>query len=429
MRIAFIIPGAGRAYYCQNCIRDGDMVKALRGQGQEVIPIPMYLPLVLDDPGIGKAPLFFGALNVYLQEKSRLFRRLPRWLDRWMDSPRLLDWVATKAGSTDAVGLEEMTLSMLRGEKGRQAKELDRLMRWLREEGRPEVVHLSNGLLLGLAPRIKKELNATVVCSLQDEDDWIEAMGEEYASRVWQAMGVLAEQVDAFVPVSRTFGDRMREKMGIPADRMHVVPIGIDLEGIGPVSPASRPTAIGYLSRITEKFGLDILVEAFIRLKKEARFKDLRLRVMGGGTKSDEPFLEEQIERAKGRGVLEAIDMANRFDRLTRGEFLQSLTVLCVPKRTGGAFGLYLLEAMAFGVPVVQPKLGAFPEIIEATGGGVLYEPNNAAKLADALASLLTDPEKAQALGRSGREAVFERFGAEKMAQRLVGIYEGVSRS
>jgi glycosyltransferase involved in cell wall biosynthesis len=82
-----------------------------------------------------------------------------------------------------------------------------------------------------------------------------------------------------------------------------------------------------------------------------------------------------------------------------------------------------VLEALAAGVPVVEPATGVFPELLETTGGGVLYEPNSAQALAAAMKPLLLEPGYAQQLGKRGKEAVFEKFNVEQTAEELVRIY------
>jgi len=165
MKAVYIVPGSGGGFYCQNCLRDGALVQALRARGHDVILVPMYLPLFLDEADSATGvPVFYGAVSVYLKEKIPLLRRLPAGLLRWLDSRPMLEMAARRAGSTEAAGLEGLTLSVLRGEEGRQARELTELVDWLAAEVRPNVVHLSNGLLVGLAREIRQRLGAPVVC-------------------------------------------------------------------------------------------------------------------------------------------------------------------------------------------------------------------------------------------------------------------------
>src|SRR5208337_2297101 len=144
MNIVQITPGAG-AMYCGNCLRDNALVAALRKLGHEVLMAPLYLPLTLDeaDQSAG-TPVFFGGINVFLEQKTALFRGAPGWLRDLLASRRLLQWAAGKAAKTRAADLGELTLSMLRGEAGNQARELEELLAWLKTQPKPDVLCLSN---------------------------------------------------------------------------------------------------------------------------------------------------------------------------------------------------------------------------------------------------------------------------------------------
>jgi len=92
----------------------------------------------------------------------------------------------------------------------------------------------------------------------------------------------------------------------------------------------------------------------------------------------------------------------------------------------GEAFGLYQLEAMASGIPMVQPALGAFPEVIEISGGGAVYSPNEPKTLADTLASLILDTKKLQELSTAGLLGVKQYFDIHAQAKKMVEVYESV---
>jgi len=316
-----------------------------------------------------------------------------------------------------------MTISMLRGEEGGQADELDRMTAWLEQRVRPDVVHLSNALLLGLARRLKERLGARIVCSLQDEDTWVDAMRPDMAARVWNLMAERAADVDMFLPVSHRFGSSMQEQLRLPADRVRVVPLGVDTDVFVPPSSPPESPALGYVSRQCESMGLGILVEAFTKLKREPEFKSLLLWITGGATGDDRTFLAGIRQRLRDAGILADVRFVDAFDTPSRVGMLQTCMALSVPVLRGEAFGLYQLEAMACGVPVVQPALGAFPEVAERTGGGVIYEPNDAAALAGALAALLRDPERRAALRRNGLATVRKEFSLKAMARRTSDIY------
>jgi glycosyltransferase involved in cell wall biosynthesis len=428
MRVVQILPGSGGTFYCENCLRDTALVQALRRRGQDVILVPMYLPLYTDGPDIARdVPVFFGGVNVYLQQQFGLFRRTPRWLDRVLDARWVLGLAARQEGSTTADGMGAMTLSMLRGEDGNQAKELERLVTWLAEAEQPDVVHISTSMLLGLARRIKEVLKVPVVCSMQDEDTWIDKVEGDYAAACWDAIRERAADCDRFVTVSHFYRDAMCSRLGLSADSVDVVPIGIDLDGYVQAKHDGVPT-IGFLSKLTPSLGLETLVEAFILLKRKDGLEDLQLRAMGGLTGGDKRSVARLQRKLVRAGMGGAAEFLTELDRPARIKFLKDLSVLSVPMPEGEAFGSFIVEAWAAGVPVVQPRAGAFPELVEQTGGGVIYDGKSPEALAAALEPLLRDRELARELGQRGREAAVESFSVETMAERMVGVYEEVKR-
>jgi len=429
MKIVKLIPGAGNTFYCENCIRDSGRVKALRKLGHDVIVVPLYLPLLTDEPNAcsSNVPIFFGGINVYLQQKFALFRKTPRWIDRIFDSQKLLKWAAGKAGMVRYEDLGETTLSMLRGEEGRQAKELDRLVAWLASEEPPDVVHFSNALLLGMVRRIKEELHVPVVCSLQDEDILVDALPEPHRQLVWETLSQRAAYVDAFIAVSKYYKDFMCTRLGIPADRVHVVYNGIDLDGYEPAASPPNPPVIGFLERQCRDKGLHTLAEAFVILKKSGRVQNLKLRIAGGRTTDDEPFVQEIRQRLAEHDLSEYVEFLPKLNREEKLAFLRTLSLLSVPAEHKEAFGIYVIESLASGVPVVQPNHGAFPELLGTTGGGILCEPNDAQALATAIETLLLNPEYARELGRQGRKAVFSNFSVEQMAGNVARVLEKVT--
>jgi glycosyltransferase involved in cell wall biosynthesis len=413
MRLVHLTAGTG-SFFCGTCLRDHALVKGLRRLGHDALMVPMYLPLVLDDSGRGEStPLFFGGINVYLQQKSTFFRHTPQWVDKLFDSPALLRQAGKRAGMTDPRELGEMTLSMIKGEHGNQVKELDKLIAWLSEQ-KPDVVCLSNSLLIGLVRRISEELRGPIICSLQGEDAFLDSLPEPYRESCWQLVQERASDVDRFVAPSRYYNTLMQERLRLDADRTAVIYNGIDMEGFAPAdAPAKFPT-VGFLARMCREKGLDTLVEAFIKLAP--RVPAARLKVAGTQTDADRSFVNDLQSRLEQAGLANAADFRPNLTPGEKQQFLRELTVLSVPTRSGEAFGLFVIEALASGVPVVQPNTGAFPELIELTGGGVLHAPGDANSLADALEGMLLDPAYADELGRAGRRTVAARFTSDAMA-------------
>lgn len=427
MKIVHITPGSGGTFYCQNCMRDNELIKSLKSFEHDVRMLPMYLPFNIDIEGIaGDTPVFYGAINIYLKEKLPFYRHAPVWIERLLDSQVLLQMAAKKSGSTRAAGLEEMTISMLLGEKGRQASELDHLVNYLKKEIKPDVIHLSNALLLGLTRRLKNDLGAALVCSLQDENEWIDPMSAESQKIVWETMAERAVDVDAFIAASRYYANVATAQLGIPDEKIHIVHGGIDFDGYQKSDLPLDPPVIGYLCRMSEYFGLGIIVDAFIHLKKNTPFNNAKLYLTGGYTGDDKPFVQEMKRKLHQNGMSIDVTIFDEFDKEHRIEFLKSLTLLSVPVPGGESFGAYQIEALAAGVPIVQPNAGGYPEFIEATGGGVIYEPDDAEHLAAAIADLLSRPDHLRKLGDKGHQAALIGYSIQDMGQKIVNVYESI---
>jgi len=440
MNIVQLTPGAG-AMFCGNCLRDNAFVKTVRAMGHQVLMVPLYLPLTLDEPDqTGNTPIFFSGISVYLRQKSGLFRYAPSWIDDVFASPRLLRWAAGRAAKTRAADLGDLTLSMLQGELGNQARDLELLLNWLKAQPRPDVVCLSNALLIGMVRALKQELGAPVVCTLQGEDSFLDGLPEPHRSACWGMLGLRAKEVDLFIAPSHYFANRMRDRLGLSSERVRVVYNGINLEGYETASETrnskpvvmgqsphttagSAPPILGFFARMCREKGLDTLVEAFIQVRRQARIPNLKLHIGGSCGPADQPLVDSLREKLRAAGLDGDTAFFPNLERAAKIAFLRSLSIFSVPAGYGEAFGLYIIEALAAGVPVVQPNTAAFPELVELTRGGMICDAT-AAGLAAAIEELLLDPVRIQALGDAGRRSVFERFSAEAMTRSLISDFE-----
>lgn len=430
MKIINIVPGFGGTFYCGNCLRDSGYTKSLIALGHDAMMVPIYLPLTLEH-GVeeNEFPIFFGAVNVYLKQNFKIFRKMPAWMKRMFNSSSILRYAAKQAGSTRTDGLEEMTISMLRGKNGNQNAELQEMIDFLQKHIQPDIIHLSNALLLGLAEQIKEQLKIPVVCSLQDEDVWVDAMKDKYRDKVWNLMSEVGENVDAFISVSQYYANEMKRKMRIPDDKMYVVPIGLDYSLYKYSEPAENPQAIGFLSRMYEEHGFGLFIDSYIKLKQDPEFKDVLLKLSGGYTADDKKYVKKQIKKLKKAGVYNDVEFIEDFMPEDRYKFFEKVTFLTVPVLKGEAFGIYQLESMLCGVPVVQPALGAFPEIIEQARGGITYSPNNVETIVEIWKKFLPDKEKIQELSKKGRETVEQNFSNEVLSRQVLDVYEKLVKS
>lgn len=423
MRIVQLTPGAG-GMYCGACLRDNAIVSALRRQGHSVTMLPLYLPLKTDEADESRgAPVFFGGINVYLEQRSAFFRRVPRWLLRALDSPWLLRLVGTRAAQTRPDQVGDLTVSMLRGEEGRQARELDELEGWLAEHERPELVCLSNGLLAGLVRRLRQRLGAAVAVTLQGEDAFLDALPPQDRDAAWRELSMRVREADLVIAASRYYANRMADRLGLAREAIEVVPNGINLTGWTMPDRRPEPPVLGYLSRMCADKGLDRLVDAYLRLRSSGRVPGLRLAVAGGLGPSDVPFVEAQKARLASAGVLGDCEFLPNLEHAAKQAFLRRISVLSVPAHYGEAFGLYLIEGLAAGVPFVQPDTAAFPEIAAESGGGVICKDNDAESLAEAVAGVLSEPGAVDRLGRAGRAAVERIYNSDAAAARLAALY------
>jgi len=426
MNIVHITAGTGN-FYCGTCLRDHALVDAMRRQGHDAIMVPLYLPMVTDTAVDGDVPLFYGGINAYLQHRFWLFRHTPRWFDRFWDSAPLLRAAAARIGMTDPHLLGTMTVDSLKGEAGNQAKEQARLVTWLKANTKPDVICLSHTLLSGLVPMLRRELGVPLVCSLQGEHSFLDALPAGSRDRSLDLLRTYARDMDAVVAPSRYYADLMGARLQIPEDLLHVVPNGVPIDDVIVTEPTTGTgRKVGYLAPIMPSKGLHILVDAFIALKKREHNADVQLAVAGTLTKNNRSYLEEMKAKLTAAGFEQDAVFFTDIDRAEKLRFLSTLSVFSVPATYGEAFGLYLLEAMAAGVPVVQPRHGAFPELIDAIGGGILCEADDAESLAAGLESLLSDTDAARSLGAAGREAVMENFTADHMAERFLRVLEKV---
>ncbi len=427
MKIVQITPGAG-GMYCGGCFRDNALVKCLRDEGHEVLMVPLYLPLTLEDTDqSSQTPIFFGGINVFLDQTLGLFRKLPSSWTSWLNKRSVLKRISKYAARTRPEDVGDLTVSMLMGEEGRQQKELDELVDWLKENMRPDIVCLSNALLIGMARQIKDQLGCAVACTLQGEDTFLDALPAENRKRAWEVLSTRAREVDAFVSPSQYFGDLMRQRLGFDSSKLHVIPNGIPTDGYTRSPLPMNPPVLGYFARMCREKGLPLLVDAFIQLKSMEAHRDLKLMVGGGMGPSDEPVVEEQKKKLRSAGIEKDVSWHPNLDREAKLDFFSKLTVFSVPALYGETFGLYLLEAMAAGVPVVQPPHAAFPEVINATTGGIITEGLEADHLAKSISTLLGSKENLKILSNQAYQSVHHHFKSSDMAKQVLTAYQSCS--
>jgi len=426
MRILSITAGAA-GMYCGSCLRDNALAIELMARGHDVTLIPVYTPTLTDDTNVSRRDVLFGGISVYLQQHSAIFRKLPRFLDRLWDWPRLIDMFAGRGISPDARFLGEMTISMLQGESGVLRKEFDKLVEWTRDEPVPDVVNLPNSLLIAMAAPLKRAVGRPVCITLQGEELFIDSLVAPYRDQALALIRRQVRDVDHFIAVSEYCARYMSSFLEIPSERISVVPLGIAMDGYTQRIEAPSVFRVGYLARISPEKGLRLLAEAYVRLRRRMNGAPARLDVAGYMAPDLRPYLEGARAVLAQAGLQDEMTYRGEIDRAGKRAFLRDLDVLSVPATYDEPKGMFLLEAMASGVPVVQPRRGAFIEVIGKTGGGLLVDQDDPDALAGGLHSLWADPALRDRLGRTAYEGVRTHYTVAQSAGRLVAVYESLA--
>ncbi len=415
--------------YCGSCLRDNALATELISRGHDVTLLPVYTPTLTDEPNVSGDRVFFGGISVYLEQYVPFFRNSPKWLDRLWDSRSMLNLASRRSISTSPKMLGELTVSMLKGDDGFQRKEILKFLDWLKHEGPPDVVSLPYTLLLGLAQPIREALGRPICCTLQGEDLFLEGLAEPYRSESKALIRANIKHVDAFIAVSDYYARFMPGYLGIPAEKIRVVPLGINLQGYTQRNPErSEPFNVGFFARVAPEKGLHVLADAYRRLRKRGGLSSARLEAAGYLAPEHEPYLHDIQQEMNRSGFGDEFHYRGVLDREQKISFLQTLDVLSVPATYDEPKGMFLLEAMACGVPVVQPRRGGFTEIVETTGGGELVEPDDTESLAEGISRIQRDATLARKLGQNGFKNVREHYSVARMADRALDVYEGVIR-
>ncbi len=425
MRILTLTAGAA-SMYCGSCMRDNALAARLIKLGHDVTLLPFYTPTLTDEENVSRPQqVFYGGISVFLEQHSSLFRKAPRFVGRLLDAPGVIRAFTSGSISVDPKQLGALTVSTLRGKRGHQAQEIEKLIEFLSDEPKPDVANIPYTLLISLAAPLKRALGCPVVITLQGEDLFLDALPEPYRAEALALVRAQVADVDLFIAVSEYYARFMQDYLGIPAAKMRVARLGVNVEDLT-VTTRTRtdPFTIGFFARIAPEKGLHNLAEAYRILRTEKGLPPSRLVAAGYLPPEHRPYLEGIGARLSGAGLGEEFVYRGTVDRAKKVEFFHDIDVLSVPSGYREPKGLYLLEAMACGVPVVQPNHGAFPEMINRTGGGVLAASESGADIADALYDLWRDPSRAAALGQRGAAGVRAYYTTDHMAHAVLAAYE-----
>ena len=406
--------------YCGSCQRDNNLARELIRMGHDVTLVPLYTPTLTDEENVSEDKIFFGGISIYLQQKSSLFRNTPRFLDKLWDSSAAIKAATRGSIQTSPQNLGELTVSTLRGYEGKLRKEFDKFLEWAGTQPRPDIVALPYTLLIALAKPLKEALGCPIVCALQGEDLFLEGLQEPWRNECLRLIREQIQHVDLYLPVSEFYERLMSSYLGIPHDRMKVLPLGISFDGYQPrEKPLDGPFRIGYFARVAPEKGLHVLAEAFRLVQAEEPHAVMQAAGYMGSEHRE--YLNECHKFSK-------FEYLGTLDRDQKQRFLEGLDVICVPSPYADPKGTYLLEALAAGTPFVQARHGAFSEIEAKTGGGLLADSADPQPIAAKLLELIRDRPRVRALAEAGLAGVHREYGLRRSAERAVEIYASVSR-
>ena len=453
-KIIYLTAGAA-GMYCGSCLHDNTLARGMLQQGWDIQLVPTYTPIRTDESDISIDQVLFGGLNVFLQQKIPIFRHLPYFLDRFLDNPKLIRRVTARAIDTDANTLGALAVSMLKGIDGFQRKEVVRSCQWLKQQ-QPDLLILTNLLIGGGVPYLKSpklQFRAPVLVTLQGDDVFLDGLKPPYRDQCLQLIQKIIPCIDGFITHTEFYREMMANYFKIPPEKIFVTPLGIDVDDFksflpkaipivndgkietlslpssgshdatisSVISPRStrHPRAIGYLARLAPEKGLHRLVDAFIELKRNPEFADVRLEVAGWLGPPHQNYAESQWKRLKEAGLKDHYRYWGAVDRNEKLNFLNQIDLLCATAEFLEPKGLYVLEAMAAGVPVIAVNRGSFPEIIQASQGGVLYKHDQPENLVGCMQELLGDADQRTKLGRQGQQHIHHFRNTEAMVSAM----------
>lgn len=426
MKIIYIASGAANMY-CGSCMHDNALAAAMKAAGEDVSLFPLYTPMRLDEESVGERRIFYGGIKAYLMQ------RYPRpffgrdLLFQVAGSQALLRLMPhfDIGSAVDPVANAELTISMLKGENGNQRELLRELVQWIKSTYQPDVIHVTNALLIGVVREFKRSLQIPITCGLHGEDIFLEGMPQPYQEEALAIIRERAQDVDRFLAISTYYSEMFSKWVGLDRSKIDVVWPGIALKDYRdlPAGPeVSRPLTIGFLARFVPEKGLHLLLDAFIRLQRSGEFPDLQLLAGGYVSRAYKTYIDGIRRKIRDHHLEDRIKLLGTLDRAEKLNFFRQIDVFSVPSPYREPKGIPVLEALASGVPVVQPDHGAYPEWIHATQGGLLYDPNDSVDLAEKLACLLRDAELRKRLGQQGRQSIFENFSSERMASATLDV-------
>ncbi len=414
-------------------MHDNALAGGMKAAGEDVSLFPLYTPMRLDEESVGEKQIFYGGIKAYLMQKypRPFFGR--DLLFRIAGAQALLRLMPRFdiGSAVDPEANAELTISMLKGEDGNQRELLQELVQWVKSEYQPDVIHITNALLIGVAREFKRQLQVPITCGLHGEDIFLEGMPQKYQDEALAIIRERANDVDRFLAISTYYSEMFSKWVGLDQSKIDVVWPGIALNDYREMAIEStdRPLTIGFLARFVPEKGLHLLVDAFTRLYQSGEFPNLQLIAGGYVSSAYKTYIGGIRKKIQENKLEDRVKLLGTLERAEKLNFFKQIDVFSVPAPYREPKGISILEALASGVPVVQPDHGAYPEWINATQGGLLHRPDDSVDLAEKLATLLRDADLRKHLGQQGRRGIFEKFSSERMASATLDVLQQLKQT
>src|SRR5262249_27875501 len=324
MKILAFTAGAAQMY-CGSCLRDNTLAAELKRLGPDIILMPLYTPTRTDETNVSDSRVFMNGITVCLEQESAFFRKTRWLLDRLWDSPWMIRLASKTSIQVDARVLGEMTVSVLKGEKGYSRKEIRSRRAGRATEPRPDVVPLPNALLSGLAKPIRDVVRRPVCCTLQGDELFLDQLKEPYRTQAWELVRANVHQVDAYLTVSEYGAQFWRSKLGLGSDRVRVVPLGITQEEFKPRPAQGATITVGYFAVIAPEKGLHLLADAYIQLRQAGELPDAELLAAGYLAPEYRRYLREIEQLMQSAGYAAEFRYLGEMDRAGKIDFLRRI--------------------------------------------------------------------------------------------------------
>jgi glycosyltransferase involved in cell wall biosynthesis len=419
MKVIHLVPGTGH-FYCGSCLRDQAWIREMRRQGHEIIVYPLYLPLISDVDEKTEG-LQVNAMEVNFRSKWQNMPNGLSWFIRKVFANQgVLKLISQFTGRTSARVVGEMTLDALVGKEGKQWGVWNELLNQISKHDGVDVISLSNSLLSGLIPSLKMLFpEAKIVVSLQGEDAFVDAFDIELRARVWQQLQKNAVNADLLIAPSEYYAERMKKK-GVVGN-IRVLANGVE-EYQKKIIKFKEFYRLGFLSRWIEVKGLERVVDAFIKIA--ADFPNWQLSIAGSTQGLNRTFIDRQYQKIKVAGLEDRVEWLENISAEEKWAWYQQLDLFTMPAAEGEAFGLPVVEALMAGVPVIQPRHSSFIQMIEDTGGGVLYDANDEGGYENGLRLIMHDENQRKLYQQQAQLNTKKLYGVKKMAENFVQLID-----